>query len=173
MLTEQEAEAGKSSFVPPPSAGKRKRHKRSSTGRHARFFAYSTDFAAQPAWLALNPSARIIYMAIEHRFNGSNNGKIAAATRCLSEATGISRGAVGDALHDLQAKGYVKVARLGSFGSSGGHAALYTLTRITTTANRKGHHAEPGTRCYLSWTSTAEYAVKVSPRQSASASKRK
>ena len=108
----------------------------------------------------MSPASRLVYQAIELRFNGSNNSKVLAGSRDLADETGMAKSTVLDSLHDLQRKGFVKVARRGSFGSSGGHAALYELTRLPP--NMSG---QP-TREYERWAHGQEHAVNVSPRQS-------
>jgi hypothetical protein len=61
----------------------RERRRRSYEGRHVRLDHY---LLKTPAWQSLNAVARVIYIEVKFRFNGSNNGRIPYSIREAADA---------------------------------------------------------------------------------------
>jgi hypothetical protein len=134
----------------------KKEHKQQRHERHVRL---RQSFLKLPAWRALDMNARAVWAELQIRYNGSNNGKISASVRSIGEAVPLNKDSVSRALQELQAKGFIRIARHGSYGADGGHAALITLTDVPTESG-----VAP-TRDFESWSEGNDLTVKVNQRQ--------
>ena len=68
-----------------------------------------------PAWRSLDVYAWNIYCELSRRYNGRNNGGIAASVRELAKAINCSNRPVIRALQELQDRGFIIAVQKGSF----------------------------------------------------------
>lgn len=68
-----------------------------------------------PAWRALNPYARCLYVEIKRRYNGRNNGGISMSYREAETLLGCSNKPVPGAFRDLRDKGFIRTQQRGKF----------------------------------------------------------
>ncbi len=80
------------------------------------------------AWLSLSPGARVVYIEINRRYNGSNNGYLALSVREAAERCRVNKDTVTRIILELCEKGFIEVASPGAFSIKSRHAAEYRLT---------------------------------------------
>jgi hypothetical protein len=80
------------------------------------------------AWRELTPQERTVLIQIAARFNGTNNGNIAASVRDLAEECNIAVNTVTKAIGRLISIGFIDRTQEGSFSYKVRHAAEYRLT---------------------------------------------
>lgn len=110
-----------------------------------------------PAWRALTPYAMALYPYLKRLagHSGGRNGTVACAVREAADYLGVSKTAAGDALHDLQAKGFLVVSTIGTLGVSGhGKASTFRLTEIGTPVEPRP------TKEFLEWKPGSDFPVK-------------
>lgn len=110
------------------------------------------------AWHALSMQARLIYLELRGKLARDpreNNGRIHLSIRDAAEAVGLKKLAtVAGGFHELQAKGFIVVTRLGTLGSEGyGKATEYRITECGT------RDAYEGTKDYLRWQLGHDFVV--------------
>lgn len=93
--------------------------------RFIQLFHYLLD---SEAWRSLKPPARALYIEIERRFNGVNNGEISLSVREAAKLIRVSRDTASRAFHDLEEKGLVRREVCGSFDWKIRHATTWVLT---------------------------------------------
>ncbi len=110
----------------------RKDKKGNSTYEHGTYMkrrVMETD-----AWRAMSPKAQVLYIWLRFEWKGSkfnNNGKIQFSCRQAACRIGIGVNAAMRAFHELQAKGFVVITRLGALGVEGAaRGPTYELTEI-------------------------------------------
>ena len=92
------------------------------------FFQINRYIFRCPAWRSLKPQARVIYIELTARFNGTNNGQIALSVRDAAQRCNIAKDTAGRALQELIEKGFIAIVTGGSFGFKLRHATEYRLT---------------------------------------------
>lgn len=110
------------------------------------------------AWAALSMQARLIYLELRGKLARDpreNNGRVHLSIRDAAEAVGLKKLAtVASGFHELQAKGFIVVTRLGTLGSEGhGKATEYRITECGT------RDAYEGTKDYLQWQPGHDFVV--------------
>ena len=110
------------------------------------------------AWAALSMQARLIYLELRGKLARDpreNNGRVHLSVRDACDAIGIVKLGTGSAaFHELQAKGFIVVTRLGTLGSEGkGKATDYRITECGT------RYAYEGTKDYLRWQPGHDFTV--------------
>jgi hypothetical protein len=117
-------------------------------GRLAPFVPLLKETIASPAWCAMSPAARCVYIALKQRYsqNFRNNGKLYLSTRKAAEEVGItSRATITQCFREMQHYGFVVQTSPGFLGVEGkGKAPHWRLTEI-------GYMADPPTKDFLSW----------------------
>ena len=103
-----------------------------------------------PAWKALKPIARAVYIAIKRRHrnraNGkSNNGYISMSRREAAQETGFGESSMRRAFPDLIEKGFIKITRESKFNMKDTRAREYALTEFPVGDNLP-------TKEFLYWT---------------------
>ena len=110
-------------------------------------------FLKEPAWKALKPGARILYIALKRYFNGQNNGRIFLSVRKAAEDTGMSKSAIESYFMELTDKGFIRTAKKGHLGIEGqGQATSWVLSEI-------GFKGMRATKEYQKWQSKKQNPV--------------
>ena len=94
-------------------------------------------FVESPAWRSLDTYARSVYFELRYRYNGRNNGGIAASVRELAKAINCSNRPIIRALQELQDRGFIIAVQKGSFNwktridsSEKNRATVWLLTEL-------------------------------------------
>lgn len=106
----------------------------SDRGRYARLFH---DVANAPAWVALGPSAKVLYTDLLIAFNGSNNGNLSATLSVLKHRGWTSPTTLSSALAELLALGFIVKTRGGGVRQGSRVCSLYALSDIPIHENKK------------------------------------
>ena len=129
------------------------------------FAKYERSESQLPAWRALSPAARVVYMEIKllcyaqggKRLN--NNGAVFRSPRNMAADTSLSVKVVSAAYAELQAKGWLIATKVWRKGFDGkGRTTNWRLTMLPSGA--KPPHSPP-TREPELWTEGNDYPVKV------------
>lgn len=86
------------------------------------------DILASPAWEGLSAQARAVLIQIAKRYNGANNGTLAASVRDLARECRINKDTVKRTIEELIDAGFLELGQAGSFEYKKRHAAEYRLT---------------------------------------------
>ncbi|MFC5068896.1 hypothetical protein [Flaviflagellibacter deserti] len=97
--------------------------------RHLRLYHWLVE---SEAWRSLSPQARAIYVEIEHRYNGVNNGRIGFGCREAAEHCRINKNTASRALKELQEKGFIRLRLQGTFHRKDRHQSEWVLTAHPT-----------------------------------------
>ncbi len=68
-----------------------------------------------PAWRHLSAHGRALLIEFRRKYNGSNNGEIAMSVRDAARLVGCHKDTAVKALRELEQKGWIRMARTGSF----------------------------------------------------------
>jgi len=108
------------------------------------------------AWRALPPKAQMTYIWLRLEWKGpqfNNNGKIRLSYRQAAQRVGISTNAAMGGFHELQAKDFIIVTKLGAPGVEGeARGPTYELTDI-------GLPGKQPKRLFLKWNQDQECEV--------------
>jgi hypothetical protein len=99
-----------------------------------------------PAWQALSPAERTVYIEVMRAFNGHNNGSIALSVRQAAERGRINKDTAGRAFKRLEELGFIECVTKGGFSRKVRHAAECRLT--IATCNVTG---QPATKRFMSY----------------------
>lgn len=99
-----------------------------------------------PAWRALSPNDRALYLELKWRYDGRNNGRIGLSVREACEALNIGNGAVKAAFLELQAKGFIAVAFKGAFNVKSKRATEWTLAEYDDDRTN-----QPASKAFMRW----------------------
>ena len=102
--------------------------KRRRSGYGAGFVMLPRFMLKSPAWLSLSAPARAIYVEMECRYYGTNNGDIGLSVREASKLCRIAKDTAGKAIQELQDKGFIRCRRKGAFHRKIRHASEWELT---------------------------------------------
>ncbi len=86
------------------------------------------DILNSPSWEGLSAQARAVLIQIAKRYNGGNNGALAASVRNLATECRINKDTAGKAVKELLEAGFLELAQAGAFTHKMRHAAEYRLT---------------------------------------------
>ena len=106
----------------------RARDKRRRTGHGAGFVMLPRFMLKSPAWLSLTAPARAIYVEMECRYYGTNNGDISLSVREASRLCRINKDTAAKAIQELGDKGFIRCRRKGAFHCKVRHASQWELT---------------------------------------------
>ena len=120
---------------------KRKRGRRAYDAAHVRLYQWLLRSAA---WRSLTPAAKAVYLEVEARHNGSNNGLIALSVRDAAKLCNIAKDTAGRAFKELQEKGFLVLTTPGSFSRKVRHATEWRLTA-------QFHEKEGTTKEFMRW----------------------
>ena len=79
------------------------------------------------AWRALSPAARVVYIEVRRRYNGSNNGRLALSVRDAAAQCNINKDTSRKALASLQDHGFIECVTPGGFTRKVRHATEWRL----------------------------------------------
>ena len=124
--------------------------RRRDKGRLPPFVPLLKDTMASPAWRAMSPSARCIYIALKQRYssNFKNNGRLYLSVRQAAKEVGVNKDTAARAFREIEHYGFGVITSGACLGVDGkGKAAHWRLTEV-------GYMTEPPTRDFLSWDGT-------------------
>jgi hypothetical protein len=102
--------------------------KRRRTNPNNKFVMLERWFWRCPAWQALPHAARSLYIELEMRFTGQNNGDIELSVRRAMELIGCSYNYTSKMFGQLEDKGFIKARQRGSFSWKARHSTMWILT---------------------------------------------
>jgi hypothetical protein len=109
-----------------------------------------------PAWRALFPVDRAIYLELRGRFNGHNNGNIGLGCREAAGAVNVSKDTAHRSMSRLVEIGFIEATSKGFYKPLGRAATEWLLTELPD--DRTGHRA---LKTFASWS-----PEKQNPRHS-------
>jgi hypothetical protein len=89
-----------------------------------------------PAWLSLSPYAKLLYIEMRAKYNGTNNGDISMSYREAEELVGCSNKPIPGAFRELQDRGFIIPVQKGAFTwkvrfQGSGRATTWRLTELS------------------------------------------
>lgn len=123
-----------------------RQNRRGRSKNSPRFIQLFESMMATPAWLSLSPQARAVYLEIERRYYGNNNGRIGLSVRQAATSCNIAKNTAQRAIVELQEKGFVDCAARGTFRLKSRHSAEWRLTRVKCDRTN-----DLPARTYLKW----------------------
>jgi len=102
--------------------------KRRRTNPNNKFVMIERWFWRCPAWQALPHAARSLYIELEMRFTGQNNGDLELSVRRAMELIGCSYNYTSKMFGQLEDKGFIKARQRGSFTWKARHSTMWILT---------------------------------------------
>jgi len=91
------------------------RHRKDKSKNPPRYVMIFHWLMEKEAWKDLSANARAIYLEINKRYNGSNNGRIGYSVRQAAKELRISKATASRAFHELVDHGFVVAEQKGSF----------------------------------------------------------
>jgi hypothetical protein len=140
-----------------------KKKKQNSSKIDGLFFPVMHEIWFAPAWQAMSPGARLLYLALRRCYNygALNNGRISLSHReaqqelncCKSKRIYIARW-----FRELQHFGFIVMTSAGRLGANGyGRAPHWRLTELPC-------NGEPPTKDFLAWNGTPFVNEKTESR---------
>jgi len=80
------------------------------------------------AWRSLTTQQRAVYLELEYRHNGSNNGFVSLSVREAEDACNISKDTAAACLKVLAERGFIRCTQRGAFTYKKRHASEFELT---------------------------------------------
>jgi hypothetical protein len=124
--------------------------RRRDRGRLPPFVPLLKDTMASPAWRAMSPSARCVYIALKQRYssNFKNNRRLYLSVRQAAKEVGVNKDTAARCFREIQHYGFGVTTSGACLGVDGkGKAAHWRLTEV-------GYMTEPPTRDFLRWDGT-------------------
>lgn len=137
-----------------------KHQKKSGPMRYVMLFHWMLK---SPAWNDLSAAARAIYVELERRYNGSNNGMIHYSSREAARDVKVSKGTAARALRELQAHGFIAVEKMGAFHLKLRHASEYRLTIYDSNVEGLDYASKLATREFMKWPEIQNTVPPVRP----------
>ena len=115
-------------------------------------------FLQTPAWRSLDVYACLVYSELSRRYNGKNNGGIAASVRELAKAINCSNRPIIRALQELQDRGFIIAVQKGSFNwktreeGNNNRASVWLLTEYPQDEPERSPEAR---KDFLKWKPTS------------------
>lgn len=125
-----------------------KHQKKSGPSRYVMLFHW---LLKSEAWKNLSAPARAVYVELERRYNGSNNGLIHYSAREAALDVKISKGTAARALRELQAHGFIVVEKTGAFHLKIRHASEYRLTIYDSNIEGLDYGNKLATKDFMRW----------------------
>lgn len=117
-----------------------------SKGSLGSFVAVERYLLNSKAWLHLKPMARACYVEMAMAYNGSNNGRIAYATRVMAERLGVDKATASRAIAELERHGFLFVTQRSAYHIK--RSAEFRLTAFK--CDRSGEWAS---KLFMQWAS--------------------
>ncbi len=114
---------------------------RNDGAKHVRMYWWLLD---SPAYRHLSCYGRALLIEIIYRHNGENNGRVLMSVREAADRLGVAFNTALKALAELQDKGFIRLAKAGSFTLKRRHATEWTLTMFTVGDNKP-------TKDFINW----------------------
>jgi len=133
-----------------------KRHNAKGRSTTERFVQLPHFMVLSPAWRALSPVARSVFIELAAIYNGSNNGRLALSARAAGNRVGCSKNTAARAFLELIDKGCIDLSSPGNFNRKTPHAAEYRLTLHP--CDRSGERAS---RRFMAWRQSEAKSVAV------------
>jgi hypothetical protein len=115
------------------------------------------------AWMDLGAPARAIYVELERRYNGSNNGLIHYSAREAARDVKIGKGTAARAFRELQAHGFIDVEKIGAFHCKVRHASEYRLTIYDSNVEGLSVAEKLATKDFMRWQEIQNSVPPVRP----------
>jgi Helix-turn-helix domain len=116
-----------------------------SKGSLGSFVAVERYLLNSKAWLHLKPMARAAYLELAMAYNGSNNGRIAFASRVMAERLGVDKATASRAIGELERHGFLFVTQRSAYHIK--RSAEFRLTAFK--CDRTGDLAS---KLFMQWT---------------------
>ncbi len=107
---------------------KANRKGRNDGAKHVRLYWWLLDC---PAYRNLSCYGRALLIEFIYRHNGENNGAVIMSVREAAERLDVALNTASKALAELQDKGFIRLAKAGSFNLKRRHATEWTLTMFS------------------------------------------
>ncbi len=104
---------------------KANRKGRNDGAKHVRMYWWLLDC---PAYRHLSCYGRALLIEFIYRHTGGNNGSVIMSVREAADRLGVALNTALKALAELQDKGFIRLAKAGSFDLKRRHATEWTLT---------------------------------------------
>ena len=104
---------------------KANRKGRNDDAKHVRMYWWLLDSAA---YRHLSCYGRALLIEFIYRHTGGNNGSVIMSVREAADRLGVALNTALKALAELQDKGFIRLAKAGSFNLKRRHATEWTLT---------------------------------------------
>lgn len=121
-----------------------RRHDATGRSQGASYFGIDRWVMRTAAWLDLRPAERAVYLELEYRHNGSNNGLIRLSCREAAECCRMNKDTASRALVRLEELGFIRTHMQGAFSLKKRHASEYELTRHSI-------GGEPASKAFAQW----------------------
>jgi hypothetical protein len=109
------------------------------------FVMIFTEFMDEPAWRAMSPHARWVYVSLKRRYNTKQGNAVYLSGRIASKEVGFNKDTIGKCYRELQYYGFIVEVTGAHLGVEGkGVAARWRLTEMH-------YHHEAPTRDYKKW----------------------
>jgi hypothetical protein len=113
------------------------------------------------AWQALTSSQRCVYLELEQRFFGNNNGRIGLSVRTAASGCHITKDTAKKAFDRLLELGFVECVTPGGFSRKTSHATEWRLTRARCDVT-----GELPSKAFMRWRSSSAEIAKRGPKAS-------
>jgi hypothetical protein len=133
------------------------KHQKKKGPRFVQLFHWMLD---SPAWKDLDAVARAIYIEVQKRYNGSNNGRISYSARQAAKELKIGKDTAARGLRSLEAHGFIVVERRGAFHCKIRHASEYRLTIYESDIATDYANKLPTKEC-MSWRPEIQNTVRL------------
>ncbi len=114
---------------------------RNDDAKHVRMYWWLLESAA---YRHLSCYGRALLIEFIYRHDGGNNGFVIMSVREAADRLGVALNTALKALAELQDKGFIRLAKAGSFTLKRRHATEWTLTMFTVGDNKP-------TKDFINW----------------------
>ena len=127
--------------------------KRSQEGQYV---PLSYAILKSDAWRSLSGAAAKVFLELHTRYNGGNNGNVRLSMNEAADALGIGKASAQRAFKELEAKGFIALAKPGNWYSRRAHE-----WRLTTKPMRLPGGSQNATNEWKTWRQKAEHGSET------------